>query len=1117
MNLTKYNSKDVIDRFISDIVNARREESLVCVVGAGVSIAQGYPDWNHYVQELINYWGSNLRNIVRDSKTLANKVERTDVLFLENLSNSAQSNKRKVDLVNFIVRKYCNTGDSKTSETMYQDCYLECEKFIFSEAEPLFHENATLNELVKLNAAFLTTNYDEEIENAYRSILGGNPQVIPDAFSIKGSLTSKMVIHLHGLPSVDSSKVISSSKSYTELYLKPNDVHERIKNFFLGKQKPVIIYVGCSMEEDEVLTLLECNGVDDIQHYALMKYDDSSQMPQENEARNSIIQDYYNQEQSVQFIWYGNRFSDLTEFSAKLAESVHNLEVSFLPNPDELEEVLLSNSSQTNFLNTLNNALRTKSYYVVDSIFKKYADLPKELEIKNIEYTFESLLFNEHMVASPMFIEYWKCMDRVFLALSQDLQEKIISEIKQIKEWNIETTRILFEVVLQYVAHDSKTRVKKLDEILGHFLNTDYFDDKVTDQDIRCLWLSHQVDHSQNIFMTTIQSDKAFFDFNQDTLSYFEESLNNLQNKTKYMSMSSLLEDTIVKSLTQLIQSEKLTYEQKRIFPASFYKNILIQRILMYLDLQNDLDPEILECLRKSLDINNIYLGSNLVKFSQKNNIVINDLPRVIDDNLGVSMMSPVREQAFFNVQPVGSIQQVNVLIKRLKETPAEKSVSVGTSFVDIGVEGQRNQIESVLNSKNQWENHKAENFDFLKKLINDTNLLKKYISVVVKMLEFAFKNGYDTGNVPDIFLQQLRKTGLPVFTISNEGLFSMMIQQAQDDREAAIYRFLFHEVDPVVLASPDKSKGTDFIDLSNFINTESGIYYSLIKKIENNFESIISGTNKSQLLEGIKKQDVKYRCYLKGMFAMIFEEDSEVISCSGFVGFSHNYRLNLNKKWPSKFKKVVAELLNSQIDDNWVLGNMAVTMLISLRPEDYQRLGCSRDINDIKSAVLRQLMDFFIKKDNADKYNTSEWLQWFIQNYSGSVNIAVSELLRKTTDISTKRGNQLLNIIDRGNILPDEEINTYAFSYIPHFDELDHKHLILIGNCLRIVFAKNLLPINEATLRQVVTILKRLSDEELKDTVFAVLDEATHVLPPDDINKLKDDFKYRENDNHDF
>jgi len=218
MKINKHNSNGIIDKFIEDVTNARQTSSLICVIGAGVSISQGYPDWTHYVQGLIDYWRFNLKTLTSDTETLLSKVELSDTLFLEWLRDAGLSNKRKVDLVNFIVKKYCKSSNPKKSLDIYNKHYLDCERYIFSEAEPLVHENVILNELVKLGNVFVTTNYDEEVEKSYRTVLGMVPSTISDVKSIPDSLSSGMVLHLHGDPAIQGSTVISSSESYTNLY-----------------------------------------------------------------------------------------------------------------------------------------------------------------------------------------------------------------------------------------------------------------------------------------------------------------------------------------------------------------------------------------------------------------------------------------------------------------------------------------------------------------------------------------------------------------------------------------------------------------------------------------------------------------------------------------------------------------------------------------------------------------------------------------------------------------------------------------------------------------------------------------------------------------------------------
>ncbi|UDM32154.1 SIR2 family protein [Lentilactobacillus laojiaonis] len=1104
MNLSKYNSKDTIIKLTNDIVNARREGSLICVVGAGVSISQGYPNWNDYVQELIDYWSSSLKTITDNSDTLINRVDRNDVLFLRSLNDSSQSNKRKVDLVNFIVKKYCDTGNNRKTEELYKYYYLECEKFIFSEEEPLLHENLILNELVKLNSSFITTNYDEEIENSYRSILGRSPRVIPDAFSIEDNVAFNTVIHLHGLPSNNLSRVISSSKSYTDLYLKENRVRNSIKKIFLDKKNPVIIYVGCSMEEDEVLNLLQFNELN-IQYYALMKYDDNGYIPEEIKFHNSVIQDYYIQEQNVNFIWYGNDYSDLPVFVSDLSKSVHDLEMSFLPNPDELEKVLLSGENKENFIKLLNEAIDSKSYYVIDSIFKKYKELPQEVEIRNIEYTAESLLFDNHTAIKPYFIEYWKCIEKIFPLLSSKFKEKIIYEIKSIGIVdNIHFIKIIFNIVSQYVDELSENRVSNLNEILDKMLNITYIDNEIQDQDIRCLWLSHQVNFTKNGYLYYRLSDDISFDFNQDTLHYFEKEMKDFQQNKKNASMSYLLEDTIVKNLSWLIKSGKITYDKQQIFPDSFYEIILVQRILISIDLENNLNSEILDRLIEKIDINNSYLGSNIIKFSEKHNLIPKDSFYYIDDDYVVTPMSIVKEQAFFNVQPIKNDQQVNDLVTKLREESVEKDIEIGDSFVNIGFTGQYGKLESVLNNKSQWENYRNQNIKFIENLINDEFLFENYFSVIVDMLYFALENEYDVQYISDLFLKKLSGNKQLAFTISNEDLFLKMIQKAQNDKNAKIYNFLFN-IDPSDLEIPN------ILDNYNsFLNSKSGIYYYLVKEIEKKYKNVISDKNKLHLKNYIKEQkNYNYRCYLKGMFATEFEDDKEIITSSGFMGFSHNYRIYLGeKKWSEKYKNVVNELLKSEIDDfQAIINNVTVIMLTSLNPEYNQEVKKNKHMNSIKSSVFIQLIKFFLKQEDSGNYNASEWIEWFINNYSGTVNTAVSNLLRDLSNISIERGNQLINIINNVKITKDEKVNQYIFSYIPGIDEVNTEQLILIGNCIKTIFSRNLLLVNETVIIQISNILERLLDAGLKDNISKILNEAKNVISQDEMDKLMSEF----------
>ncbi|WP_436864951.1 hypothetical protein [Staphylococcus saprophyticus] len=119
--------------FVIDIYDAEIKQTLLFFIGAGVSISQGYPDWNKYVDELIQYWKANLIKIIEDNRTDYTTVNRNDYDFLDTLLNSSFSNKRKVDLVNHMIEKYSKSNNEEEFIRNYNKYVLSFEKFFFQD------------------------------------------------------------------------------------------------------------------------------------------------------------------------------------------------------------------------------------------------------------------------------------------------------------------------------------------------------------------------------------------------------------------------------------------------------------------------------------------------------------------------------------------------------------------------------------------------------------------------------------------------------------------------------------------------------------------------------------------------------------------------------------------------------------------------------------------------------------------------------------------------------------------------------------------------------------------------------------------------------------------------
>lgn len=84
-----------------DVTEAIKKFNLVIFIGAGVSIAQGYPNWNNYIEHLIKYWQGQVL-LVSGEKRLG----REHHIVFDLISKSSISNKRKVDLVNYELKKF---------------------------------------------------------------------------------------------------------------------------------------------------------------------------------------------------------------------------------------------------------------------------------------------------------------------------------------------------------------------------------------------------------------------------------------------------------------------------------------------------------------------------------------------------------------------------------------------------------------------------------------------------------------------------------------------------------------------------------------------------------------------------------------------------------------------------------------------------------------------------------------------------------------------------------------------------------------------------------------------------------------------------------------------------
>lgn len=335
------NSEEKYSKFLQDIIKTKNNSSLFFFIGAGVSISQGYPTWEDYVDQLIEYWKFNLINIYKEnsSENDENDFSFKDLRLLDELKESTMSKKRKIDYVNYLIEKICDNiskNEEYDSDFYYKRESLDFEKFLFMEVTPIDIVNKVLDELMNIKASFITTNYDNQIEKSYNNKFGIRPFVIRDLNYTFNDLADDMVIHLHGTPNSDPNFFINSSTNYSSIYFGKSldQYRDKINKVFKDKNNVTIVFVGCSMEEDEVLSLFDLEN-SKYNFYSMMRYNSKQK------ELSDFSSEYYLQTKNIRYRWYGEQFEELPEFLHKINKDINNIELKESNTPEDIERALL--------------------------------------------------------------------------------------------------------------------------------------------------------------------------------------------------------------------------------------------------------------------------------------------------------------------------------------------------------------------------------------------------------------------------------------------------------------------------------------------------------------------------------------------------------------------------------------------------------------------------------------------------------------------------------------------------------------------------------------------------------------------------------------------------------
>ncbi|EME3555109.1 hypothetical protein Q1I10_002481, partial [Enterococcus faecium] len=59
--MEEYYTEKEFNTLVSSLVDATEDFNLVVFIGAGISLSQGYPNWDGYIEKLVHFWQFNIR------------------------------------------------------------------------------------------------------------------------------------------------------------------------------------------------------------------------------------------------------------------------------------------------------------------------------------------------------------------------------------------------------------------------------------------------------------------------------------------------------------------------------------------------------------------------------------------------------------------------------------------------------------------------------------------------------------------------------------------------------------------------------------------------------------------------------------------------------------------------------------------------------------------------------------------------------------------------------------------------------------------------------------------------------------------------------------------------
>lgn len=936
----KYNSLEYYNDMVSKIAKAENDFKLVVFIGAGVSISQGYPNWDGYVDHLIKYWQFNIQ-----THATSDKVSRETILAFDLIAQSNNSNKRKIDLVHQIL------------EDIFEDDFekfkLEFEKYYFNQVPPFTPANSVLESLSDLNAIFITPNYDQEIEKQLKR-KKSDVQIIKDLreFSIrKNQLKINHVLHIHGTAEGDPDFLINSSAAYARLYFRDREYFEKLRKWF-EETKPLVLFVGVSLEEDELLSLL----FEGNENFALMRADISTNVNVDTQLRGRI-EKFFSSKNHTKIFWYGNNFKDLPNVVRDIVKDVKTKNK--LPKQHEyLNKLTTSSTSDTEYVQILNTMVENLKYHV--DLNQLYDRIVKNGEKHLIDKLLENSLSSDIVLNEQSYIpeSLWSLLDKEYDELEDEAKESVKNLFLK-PSFNPRNREAYNIYKRMYV-----NRQQKEDLVLylakNETINYTIFS---KEPDIMAEWLIHKFEQENpNRYIFIKDEGEVIFSFSDKGVKRLYKTLQKSDYYEKVLyPINEMIQNGIARVFFQALKEQRIHLDNESIlerFPLELLENNFIQKVLVYISSFITLPEKLVIDLFGKIDFENKIFGSELNSFIEQN------------QNACKGIKIPYRGEY---IDAIGSVQHFEEksfitaedIIKKDDQWIVDKLINEKDFFYDNFTDsnGEIKTVEATIKFTVRSLKESDQVSKKLEEIIikNSSKLIDRYEQLYLKIIAEKDINSSLSEKATMIYLDSIN---INCYTNNYNYFFQIMRELNYEASEQVWNKFL--EIDSSKLKYEDDSD--DIVDIDKLMNSELGSYiWRLINLV---IEEKIESEDAKQKIQDI--QTAKIKEFAEGALYYFYPRGMINETPNTFIGYCYFYN-SIDKEISLRFRDIAIAIFNLGLDFNKLKPVAFKIVLLEIDPEVINE-------KKIEAIDFRNMIRIIFKTTEELTYE-KKWLMWVLKN----------------------------------------------------------------------------------------------------------------------------------------